>query len=354
MAGPDPAAACLRRAAALLAALSLLLPAPAVAECLRGANVAGAEFGDLPGVAGKTYTYPSRATLAYLRARGMNVIRLPFRWERLQPRLDAPLDRAELARIDETVNMATGMGLSVILDPHNYAKYRGRMVGSAEVPSSAFADFWRRLAPRYAGRDDVIYLLMNEPAYIDAADWLPSVNAAIAAIREVGADNLVMVPGTIWTGASHWFEAQPGGSNAEVLTRVADPLQNYAFDIHQYLDADFSGTKTACDRVDDAVAAVDALTKWLAETGNSGFLGEFGGHARPDCYRGLARMVGRINERPDVWLGWAIWAAGDWWGDYPLSVQPVDGEDRPQMVAISRLIERRSAEEKTCSARTRK
>lgn len=340
----------MRRFGAALAALAMLLPAPGLADCLRGANVAGAEFGDLPGIAGKTYTYPSRATLAYLRGKGMNVIRLPFRWERLQPRLGAPLDKAEMARIDETVAMATGMGLTVILDPHNYAKYRGHMVGSPGAPSSAFADFWRRLAPRYAGRDDVIYLLMNEPAHISAADWLPSVNAAMTAIREAGADNLVMVPGTIWTGASHWFEAQPGGSNAEVLAGVADPLDRYAFDIHQYLDADFSGTKTACDRVDDAIAAVDAMTRWLAETGNSGFLGEFGGHPRPDCYRGLARMVGRVNARPDVWLGWAIWSAGDWWGDYPLSIQPVDGEDRPQMVAISRLIERRSAEEKACIA----
>ncbi|SDU48846.1 glycoside hydrolase family 5 protein [Stappia sp. ES.058] len=320
------------------------------ADCLRGANVAGAEFGDLPGVHAKTYIYPSRATLSYLRAKGMNAVRLPFRWERLQPKLDAPLSDSEFSFLDKTVAEAADMGLTVILDPHNYARYRGDFVGGDTVPASAFADFWRRLAVRYKGREKVVFLLMNEPTGIFARDWLPSVNAAIAAIRETGADNLVMVPGTIWTGASHWFDEQPGGSNAEVLTGVVDPLNRFVFDVHQYMDADFSGTKTACSRVDDAMTAIGRLTRWLEETGNAAFLGEFGGHARPDCYRGLVRLAGYLNARPDVWAGWAIWAAGDWWGDYPLSVQPEDGLDRPQMVAISRLIARRSQGEKACPA----
>ena len=331
-----------------------LATAPAAAECLRGANVAGAEFGALPGVYGETYIYPDPATLSYLRDRGMNVVRLPFRWERLQPRLNAPLDSAEFARLDATVETATALGLTVILDPHNYAKYGGDMIGSAEVPTSAFADFWSRLARRYIGRDDVIHLLMNEPAFISAADWLPSVNAALLAIRDTGATNLVMVPGTIWTGASHWFEEQPGGSNAELFARVADPLNHYAFDIHQYLDADFSGTKIACDRSDDAIAAISRVTDWLYETGNRAFLGEFGGHARPDCYKGLNEMVAYLNARPDVWLGWAIWAAGDWWGDYPLSIQPINGADRPQLVAIARQIPRRSEAERACPALARR
>jgi endoglucanase len=162
-----------------------------------------------------------------------------------------------------------------------------------------------------------------------------------------------MVPGTIWTGASHWFDDQPGGSNAEVLKGVVDPLDRYIFDVHQYMDDDFSGTKTACSRVDDAMTAIERLTGWLEETGTAAFLGEFGGHARPDCYEGLVRMVGYLNARPDVWAGWTIWAAGDWWGDYPLSVQPEDGLDRPQMVAISRLIARRTPAEKTCPALAR-
>lgn len=342
--------------AGLAGGLSLALFAlPVAAECLRGANVAGGEFGDLPGQYAHSYIYPSRATFDYLRRKGMNVARLPFRWERLQPELNAPLEEEEFQRLDRAVSEASHLGLTVILDPHNYAKYREEMIGSDGVPVSAFADFWARLAARYAGREDVVFLLMNEPANITAADWLPAVNAALAAIRDSGADNLVMVPGTIWTGASHWFDPQDGGSNAEVLRKVVDPQGRFVFDVHQYLDADFSGTNAGCERAEDAVVALERLTGWLEDTGNAAFLGEFGGHASVECYKGLIKMASLVNSRPDVWAGWAYWAAGDWWGDYPLSIQPgEDGADRPQMVAIEGLIERRSAGEQVCTALSRR
>jgi endoglucanase len=340
--------------AGMALALTTAMPAGA-AECLRGANAAGAEFSDvLPGVFGKNYTYPSTKTLTYLRSKGMNVVRLPFRWERLQKKQFAAFDQAELKRLQDTVATATGLGMTVVLDPSNFAKYYGDLIGSKAVPVEAFADFWRKLGKLYAGREDVIYLIMNEPAYIDAKDWLPSANAAIAAIRETGADNFLLVPGTIWTAAVHWYADQPGGSNAEVMRGVVDPINHYGFDIHQYLDDDYSGTKAACNRVGEAMAALRKVTDWMEETGNRAFLGEFGGHARPDCYSGLAQVTGFLNSRPDIWAGWTIWAAGDWWGDYPLSIQPNDTGDRPQLVAIERQIPRLSAEERTCKALERR
>jgi endoglucanase len=37
-----------------------------------------------------------------------------------------------------------------------------------------------------------------------------------------------------------------------------------------------------------------------------------------------------------VWLGWTYWAGGLWWpDDYFASVQPIGGEDRPQMDILS-------------------
>ena len=70
---------------------------------LRGVNVAGAEFATPVdealhefsnvnrGTYGRDYVYPSQATLVFLASRGMTYIRLPVRWERLQPTLHAPL-----------------------------------------------------------------------------------------------------------------------------------------------------------------------------------------------------------------------------------------------------------------------
>ena len=51
-----------------------------------GVNLSGAEFGQniLPGTYGTQYTYPTTAEVDYYKGKGMNMIRLPFRWERLQ------------------------------------------------------------------------------------------------------------------------------------------------------------------------------------------------------------------------------------------------------------------------------
>jgi endoglucanase len=299
--------------------------------CLRGVNIAGAEFGGYDGDYGKSYIYPSDTTLAWAASKKMTAIRLPFRWERLQPSLFGEFDQAELSRLQDTVSRATELGLTVVLDPHNFAEYRDVKLGTGEVTTDAFADFWHRLAPEFADDSHVVYLLMNEPVGVTAATWFDAAQAAIHVIRNSGADNLILVPGTIWTGASHWFDEQPDGSNAELFKDIEDPMDNFAFEIHQYLDADFSGTNATCTRTKDAVDAVKAVTDWLRQHGFYGYLGEFGGTSSPDCLEGISEMAAYINKHKGIWLGWAAWAAGDWWGNYPLSLQPKNGIDKPQM-----------------------
>lgn len=338
------------RSWALLCAVLAATPVQA-APCLRGINLAGAEFGSASGKYGTNYIYPSDKTVLYFAQKGMNVIRLPFKWERLQPKLNGPLNEDELNRIKETVDQASSRGLTTILDPHNYAGYNQIKLGEGDVTAAAFANFWARLAPHFAGRADVVYLLMNEPAGITAATWLEAINAGIAAIRKAGADNLVMVPGTIWTGASHWFDRQPGGSNAEVLRNVRDPQNRFVFDIHQYMDSDYSGTHQTCPRVQDAIKALEGVSGWFRQYGYAGFLGEFGGTGSPDCLDGLARIADYINSQGDTWIGWSAWAAGPWWGDYPLSLQPKEGVDKPQLKVLEPYIRDDGLEMPACPAR---
>lgn len=319
---------------------TLILP-PAVAgqaACLRGVNIAGAEFGGYTGEYGRKYIYPSDATLNWAASKEMTAIRLPFRWERLQPQLFGAFDADEQRKLEDTVARSVRRGLTVVLDPHNYAEYRGVSLGNGDVTSAAFADFWRKLASLFANDGKVVYMLMNEPKAITAATWFDAAQAAITAIRGTGADNLILIPGTIWTGASHWFDDQEGGSNAEVFQNIRDPSGNFAFEIHQYMDANFSGTNATCPRTGDAILALEAVSGWLRQYGFHGYLGEFGGTSAPDCLDGLAEMAGYINSQNDIWLGWAAWAAGDWWGGYPLSLQPRGGVEKPQMDVLAPFI----------------
>jgi len=129
-------------------ALVACAAAPALALDYSGVNLAGAEFGEsqLPGTYGSDYTYPTPAEIDYYLDEGLDTFRIPFRWERLQRSLYAALDATESARLANVVAYATGRGAHVILDPHNYARYGGAVVGSGSLPNSAFADFWSRLA----------------------------------------------------------------------------------------------------------------------------------------------------------------------------------------------------------------
>ena len=63
-----------------------------------GVNLAGAEFGKVPGTYATDYTYPAPASIDYFSQLGFNLIRVPFRWERLQPTLesDPPLPAADV------------------------------------------------------------------------------------------------------------------------------------------------------------------------------------------------------------------------------------------------------------------
>lgn len=314
---------------------------------LAGVNLAGADFGEsnLPGTYEVDYIYPSAADVDPFLARGANVFRVPFRWERLQPVAYGELAAVELARLDELVRYITSHGARVVLDPHNYARYFDQVVG-VDIPASALGDFWERLAALYRSNRRVIFGLMNEPHSMPTEVWLDDANVAIAAIRATGAENLVLVPGNAWTGARQWDDAWYGTPNALVMTGVVDPASNFAFDVHQYFDSDASGTygmpayagaTSPCESVIVGSLRIALFTAWLHATGNKGFVGELGVPATDaTCLAALDDFLGTLAENSDVFLGWTYWAAGPWWGDYPLSVQPDEvGSDKPQMAVLA-------------------
>lgn len=300
---------------------------------LKGVNLAGAEFGEsvVPGVYEEHYIYPAQSEVDYFKSKKMNVIRLPFLWERLQPSLNQGFDQTEFDRLNQFVTEATAKNMYVILDPHNYARYRGNVIGTAQAPASAFADLWSRLANTYKGNAYVIFGLMNEPHTMATEDWLTAANAATSAIRDTGASNLILVPGNAWTGASTWSDSWYGTPNATVLLDFVDPGNNYAIEVHQYFDADHSGKSPACATTNGA-EKLESFTTWLASNNKRGFLGEFAGANNAACQQAIESALRHIDNNREYWLGWTWWAAGPWWGPYMYSIAPPEnGGDAPQM-----------------------
>jgi len=329
--------------APLAMAVALLIPvgssdqAQAIPPRYYGVNLASAEFAPdkVPGKAGKDYIYPTAATAAPFRAMGMNSVRLPVLWERLQPTPNAPLDPAELARLDASVADLAGFQ-QVILDVHNYARYHGALLSRTDGNATALPDLWTRLATHFKNRPKVAFGIMNEPWKIEAGEWRTIAEDTVAAIRRTGARNLVLVPGTRWSGGHSWH-AGGSDSNASALASFNDPGRNFAFEIHQYLDHDSSGSHS-CSGPKVARARLEGVTRWLRQQNATAVLGEFGGDQSPTCLAALDDMLAYLRANGDVWIGWNYWAAGDWWGDYPYGIQPANGKEKPQATVLRRHI----------------
>jgi endoglucanase len=346
-----------RGAGLLLMAAGFLgasMPVTSAELCLRGVNLSGAEFGTVPGRPNTDYTYPAESAIRRLTGLGMTSFRLPFRWERIQPRPGGDLDAAELARLDQSVDTAKAAGLVVILDLHNFGYYTGQKLGSATLPASMLGDIWRRLATHYRDRTNVVFSIMNEPYDIHSAEWVKIQNVAIAAIRKAGAKQMLLVTGTAYGGAHSWTSDLPVGNNGRDLLAIEDPLKRFAYDFHQYLDADYSGRQPECSASQGALKAIDDVSAWLKAHGRQGFLGEFAASDRAECVKAFKDMTARLDSRPEQWIGWAAWGAGPWWPpDYVFNLEPTAAGERPQMKALIDQLKNGAAKGAACGPRGR-
>jgi len=319
-----------------LACLLTLSMSSISAEQMVGTNIAGAEFNSkkLPGRHAFDYIWPTDQDITRFANAGFTVIRVPFLWERVQPSLNGPFESNEVTYLDNVIISGIKNNVKIVIDPHNYGYYRGSLIGSTDVPVEAFSDFWKRLAERYKSYPNVIFGLMNEPNKQSAVEWSSQAQAAIDAIRSTGASQLILIPGTRWTGAHSWVSS----GNAEAMKNIQDPQNNYAFDMHQYFDSDSSGTKSSCVSEDIGVKRLQAATSWLNANGQKAFLGEFGASIDPVCLQALDNTLKFLKQNQSVWIGWTYWSAGKWFSNYMFGIHSLNAEINPQFGVIQKSL----------------
>jgi endoglucanase len=327
-------------AAAGCAAYPSLAAKPAHGKQFAGVNLAGGEFGKVPGKLWTDYAYPKSASIDVFANEGFDLIRLPFRWERLQPSLGGELAEAELALIRDIITYAAGKGMTTVLDTHNYAKRRladdnwaaDHSIGSREVPAEAFGDFCARLGSAFKDHATVMFGLMNEPADIEARTWLQAANIGAAAIRRAGAPQTLCVPGVNFTGAHSWAR-----SGNEIMSAFVDPADNFVIEVHQYFDGNSSGTSGHAMDARIGSNRIAAFESWARANRLKAFLGEFAGGRDPLSLAALDDICVAMRKSPDVWMGWAAWAGGSWWPeDYFFALEPTkDGTARPQTKVLA-------------------
>lgn len=338
----------------LRAPVCLLLAATAAAQHRRGVNVSGAEFGmsAIPGTLGHDYTFNSEPTFQYFAGKRLGLLRIPLLWERLQPLLRGPLDPAYLANLKQNVAWAKAHGGEVILDIHNFARYsfnqNGKLQtyvidnvgadGAVRVSTADLADLWTRLSSEFKFEGAIYaYDLMNEPHDMGAANWKTISQAVLDAIRANQDDKLVLIPGDSWSSANRWVATHGPQS------WIHDPADNFAYEAHQYFDHDESGTYSLSYSTELAAnpdlpnlgrTRVAHFTAWCAANSVRGVVDEYG---VPDSdARWFTVLENFLQALDDAGMDGSYWAAGEWWGAYPLSVQPAGNftVDRPQMPTL--------------------
>lgn len=295
-------------------------PAPAATVQLIGVNRAGAEYGDdWDGWTGQTYyewptTLVRTNELDFYKSNGMNSVRLPISWERLQHTLGGPLDSAYQTKMVEYVNDATSRGFKVVLDLHNYGRYavgaydssgkqvstyKKQVLGDGVLTFAHISDVWTKLSQLFSGNQAVIFNIMNEQHDADprlsSTDVFSGYQTVLNAIRATGAKNLVLFPNTRSSDTHHWSTWLPqrsGPLDSVAALAITDSANNLAFDMHSY------------QSIDSWNSDIIVVTEWAKTNKKKLFMSELG---TTSGSAGIATLLSYMNANSDVWLGWTAW-----------------------------------------------
>lgn len=302
---------------------------------MSGAGFAGQV---LPGVNGTNYIFPIETHFRDWSAKGIKLIRFPILWERLQPTLGGALDPTYTSLIDRTFSYANKYGVKIILDLHNYARYRNQIIGTSGVPYSAYQEIMARIAQRWSTQSSLYgYDIMNEP-HDALAYWPTAAQYGINGVRSFDNVRPIFIEGNGWAEATRWALWN------DPLLKLSDPANNIIFEAHAYFDANAGGTYETVDvsqlSPTYGVERVRPFVEWLKKNNRRGFIGEFG--VPDNDGRWFTIMDNMLAYLKQNCIPATYWAAGPGWGSYFMSVEPVNGQDRPQWPTLRKYIDNTS------------
>lgn len=209
-----------------------------------GVNLAGLEFGTgdgfsaaQPGALGVDYFAEPAESYTWLADRGVDLVRLPVRWERLQPAPGGAFDEQHAALVEQQLDAAGAAGVDVILDLHNYGAHDTDQLGSDALPDERLAQFWLTVSERWGAHPALLgYGLMNEPHDLGGGDergaaaaWESTTQEVVTALRDAGDEHLLLVAGYDWSSLARWSDNHPSGW-------IDDPADAFRYEAHHYWD----------------------------------------------------------------------------------------------------------------------
>lgn len=274
--------------------------------------------------------FPGEEHIIYYKSVGFNAIRLPINWEAAQPALMGALDPAYLNDLKQFLAKADAQGVPVMVEVHNYDRYRGKLIGSPEVPGAAFQDLWRRLADALKDQKIVYgYGLMNEPHDTNGT-WQTYAQYGVNGVRSVDSTRKIYVGGDGWSNSQLWPSNHPSPF-------VNDPAGKIVYEAHMYLDDDFSGIyknpfNPSVDIVKRANDRLGPFVNWLKTYGQKGAIGETGVPGNDEAW--IPGLMATVQVADAACMETYMWAGGRWSAGYILSLEPTAAGDKPQINAL--------------------
>lgn len=309
-----------------------------------GVNLAGAEFD------GYAFWQTNPATWDYYQGKGLTLIRLPVKWERIQTTLYGSVN---FTQMDQCIALAAARGMKVIIDLHNYASYGGNSnkLGTTALPIAAMVDVWEKIADHYKNEPAVYgYDLMNEPVGINMATWSDAAQQTVDAIRKKDTTHYVLVEGLGFSSSTSWVESS---STDNVTLDIKDPIGRLIYSAHSYWDYQRNpyanppyegndGVYRSNDLPTPEIGIKDVkpFVEWLKTRPYA--YGNVGEYAIPHDYNSAGWNVALANFLQylrDNNIGGTYWAGGaNWTHPAPTVCEPHpsinSGGDKPQMAVL--------------------
>ena len=309
-----------------------------------GVTLCGAEFGEnnLPGILNTHYTYPVASEVNYFASKGAEIIQLPFRWERVQRTLGGPLDEKEIALIKKFVDDCAKRNVMVTLVMQNFARYKINnveyIIGSPQVSLAHYRNVWKKLACTFKEYKNIFaFSIMSEPNHMENYSWFDAAQQAIMGIREVDRAHTILVDGDNYSGPETWVEYN------DRLKYLVDSAENMMFNAHCYFDEDRSGhyVNTYDNSGANEMTGVERIApfiQWAQKNHKRAFVGEFG--IPKNDSRWLTVLENFLRYLIKNNTGGCYWAAGPWWKNYSLSIEPKNNNDQPQMMVYAKYLDK--------------
>ena len=249
---------------------------------------------------------------------------LAVSWQYLvNNQLGGTLDGTNFGKYDQLMQACLSTGAYCAIDIHNFARFNGQIIGQSPggPTDDQFVNLWSQLAAKYKSSSKVVFGLMNEPHDVDITAWTVSVQAAVTAIRSLGATTqMILLPGNNFTSAATLVS----NGSAAALSKVTNPdgsIDGLVLDVHKYLDVDNSGEHSECT-TDNIANAFQIVADFLRQNGRKAMVSETAAGSTSSCFADFCAQNTFLNQNSDVFLGYIAWAAGSFSTSYVLSLTP--------------------------------